>query len=190
MPMLRPRIITIIIFTLLLPLTSATTTATEPCRFSFLDGDHLYNYTLSSPIRNFPHGILSEDGIWQLCSSDIRFSFHICFGACRFYKVAVNETTLWFQLCDGMVFNHDPPVCADCWDCGGPNRCGTQCNALVANKVGGRIPDISVFSHLLVFVHKLSPVSTAYACGSGGVKWTVLLLCLVVVPCNMDSSLL
>ncbi|XP_068474252.1 uncharacterized protein [Phaseolus vulgaris] len=116
MPMLRPRIITIIIFTLLLPLTSATTTATEPCRFSFLDGDHLYNYTLSSPIRNFPHGILSEDG---------------------FYKVAVNETTLWFQLCDGMVFNHDPPVCADCWDCGGPNRCGTQCNALVANKVGG-----------------------------------------------------
>jgi len=62
--MLPPRIITIIIFTLILPITSATGTGTgtEPCRFSFLDGDHLYNYTLSSPIRNFPHGILSEDG--------------------------------------------------------------------------------------------------------------------------------
>ncbi|XP_014520764.1 uncharacterized protein LOC106777620 isoform X2 [Vigna radiata var. radiata] len=114
MSMLHQRIIIIIFFTLLLPVTSAT--ASGPCRFSFPDGDRLYNYTLSSPIRNFPHGILSEDG---------------------FYKVAVNETTLWFQLCDGMVFNHDPPVCADCWDCGGPNQCGTQCNALVANKVGG-----------------------------------------------------
>ncbi|KAG2406730.1 uncharacterized protein HKW66_Vig0059870 [Vigna angularis] len=72
-----------------------------------------------------------------------------------------------------MIFNHDPPVCADCWDCGGPNHCGTQCNALVANKVGGRIPVISVFSHLLVFVHKMSPPSTAYVYGSGEVLGSV-----------------
>ncbi|CAL0327924.1 unnamed protein product [Lupinus luteus] len=86
------------------------------CKFTFLDSNKLYNYTLSSPIRNFPHGILSEDG---------------------FYKVTVNETTLWFQLCDGMVFNHDPPTCTDCRDCGGPTRCGMECSALVANNVGG-----------------------------------------------------
>ncbi|XP_028212586.1 uncharacterized protein LOC114395087 isoform X1 [Glycine soja] len=40
-------------------------------------------------------------------------------------------------LCDGMIFNHDPPICADCWDCGGPKHCGMECNALVANNVGG-----------------------------------------------------
>ncbi|XP_027335872.1 uncharacterized protein LOC113849860 [Abrus precatorius] len=106
----------ITLFHLLVSLTSATATATSTCRFSFLDSNKLYNYTLSSPIPNFPHGILSEDG---------------------FYKVAVNGTTLWFQLCDGMLFNHDPPTCADCWDCGGPNRCGMECNALVANNIGG-----------------------------------------------------
>ncbi|KHN04787.1 hypothetical protein glysoja_031887 [Glycine soja] len=114
--MVAQRIIIVIVtlFTLF-HLTSAT--ATAPCQFSFLDGKKLYNYTLSSPIRNFPHGILSEDG---------------------FYKVAVNDTTLWFQLCDGMIFNHDPPICADCWDCGGPKRCGMECNALVANNVGDK----------------------------------------------------
>ncbi|XP_061351707.1 uncharacterized protein LOC133296597 isoform X2 [Gastrolobium bilobum] len=95
---------------------SSAADAAAACEFTFLDRNKLYNYTLSSPIRNFPHGILSEDG---------------------FYKVAVNETTLWFQLCDEMIFNHDPPTCADCWDCGGPTRCGMECNALVANNIGG-----------------------------------------------------
>ncbi|KAG4989841.1 hypothetical protein JHK82_032151 [Glycine max] len=125
--MVAQRII-IVIVTLFTLFHLTSVTATAPCQFSFLDGKKLYNYTLSSPIRNFPHGILSEDG---------------------FYKVAVNDTTLWFQLCDGMIFNHDPPICADCWDCGGPKRCGMECNALVANNVGGRIPDISIFSNLL-----------------------------------------
>nr|AFK44428.1 unknown [Lotus japonicus] len=104
------------LFSLLPPPTSAAAAVAAPCEFSFLDGNKLYSYTLSSPIRNFPHGVLSEDG---------------------FYKVAVNQTTLWFQLCDGMVFNHDPPTCADCWDCGGPTRCGMECNALLANNIGG-----------------------------------------------------
>eukprot|EP00256_Glycine_max_P065676 XP_025980271.1 uncharacterized protein LOC100809288 isoform X3 [Glycine max] len=113
--MVAQRII-IVIVTLFTLFHLTSVTATAPCQFSFLDGKKLYNYTLSSPIRNFPHGILSEDG---------------------FYKVAVNDTTLWFQLCDGMIFNHDPPICADCWDCGGPKRCGMECNALVANNVGG-----------------------------------------------------
>ncbi|XP_015877457.3 uncharacterized protein LOC107413917 [Ziziphus jujuba] len=86
------------------------------CEFSITEGDKLYNFNLASPIPKFPHGVLSEDG---------------------FYKVAVNETVLWFQLCDGMVFNHDPPRCVDCWDCGGPSRCGITCSALLASNIGG-----------------------------------------------------
>ncbi|KAK2442162.1 autophagy protein [Trifolium repens] len=112
------QIFIIIIFFIFVALSSSfsSATPTTACQFNFRDGNKLYNYTLSSPIRNFPHGILSEDG---------------------FYKVSVNQTTLWFQLCDGMIFNHDPPRCADCWDCGGPTRCGMECTALVANKIGG-----------------------------------------------------
>lgn len=90
--------------------------ASDVCRLSVLDHYNLYTFSLASPTSKFPHGVLSEDG---------------------FYKVAVNETVLWFQLCDGMIFNHDPPTCADCWDCGGPSRCGMDCSALVANNVKG-----------------------------------------------------
>ncbi|KAM7494759.1 hypothetical protein LguiB_029368 [Lonicera macranthoides] len=63
------------------------------CDFSLTDYDKLYNYNLASPSPNFPHGVVSEDG---------------------FYKVAANGTILWFQLCDLMIFNHDPPACAEC----------------------------------------------------------------------------
>ncbi|XP_009416304.2 uncharacterized protein LOC103996952 [Musa acuminata AAA Group] len=86
------------------------------CELSVRHSDVLYNYSLASPTDKFPHGVLSEDG---------------------FYKVTVNETSLWFQLCDQMIFNHDPPRCYDCQDCGGPSRCGMMCNALVANSIGG-----------------------------------------------------
>lgn len=72
---------TCLIFTLftlfVLSYSLSSATPTTACKFSFRDGNKLYNYTLSSPIRNFPHGILSEDG---------------------FYKVSVNQTTLWFQV--------------------------------------------------------------------------------------------
>ncbi|ONK68594.1 uncharacterized protein A4U43_C05F13760 [Asparagus officinalis] len=36
-----------------------------------------------------------------------------------------------------MIFNHDPPTCFGCQECGGPSRCGMKCSALVANNVGG-----------------------------------------------------
>ncbi|XP_059627937.1 uncharacterized protein LOC132270753 [Cornus florida] len=85
------------------------------CEFSLTDGNTFYNYSLASPIPKFPHGVLSEDG---------------------FYKVAVNQTLLWFQLCDVMIFNHNPPTCVDCRGCGGPSRCGMNCSALVANNIG------------------------------------------------------
>nr|XP_023905974.1 uncharacterized protein LOC112017750 [Quercus suber]POF19094.1 hypothetical protein CFP56_49946 [Quercus suber] len=86
------------------------------CELSVIENDKLYSYSLATPIPNFPHGVLSEDG---------------------FYKVATNETVVWFQLCDGMIFNHDPPKCVGCSDCGGPSRCGMYCSALMENNIGG-----------------------------------------------------
>ncbi|XP_040377777.1 uncharacterized protein LOC102717143 isoform X1 [Oryza brachyantha] len=83
-----------------------------PCELSVAHGGRLYSFSLASPTPAHRHGILSEDG---------------------FYKVAVNDSVLWFQLCDQMIFNFDPPVCLNCEDCGGPLRCGTQCSALVSN---------------------------------------------------------
>ncbi|KAK4353171.1 hypothetical protein RND71_028689 [Anisodus tanguticus] len=108
----RPQLI------LFLPLIFATivSSVNATCQLSFEQNNKLYNYSLTNPIRNFPHGILSEDG---------------------FYKVAGNGTVLWFQLCDTMIFNHDPPTCIECGDCGGISRCGMGCSALVANTVGG-----------------------------------------------------
>ncbi|KAJ7959597.1 Autophagy-related protein [Quillaja saponaria] len=144
--------------------------ASAVCDFSFLDGNKLYNYTLASPIRQFPHGVLSEDG---------------------FYKVAVNETVLWFQLCDEMIFNHDPPGCVDCWDCGGPSRCGMGCSALVANNIGGyhvcttvgrgsrieteiidkKNPHFGVIVKMSSIGHKLNcSLSVSVLCNSNGVQ--------------------
>ncbi|GKV28249.1 hypothetical protein SLEP1_g37328 [Rubroshorea leprosula] len=41
------------------------------------------------------------------------------------------------QLCDGMVFNHEPPTCVECLDCGGPAHCGIECSALAGSNVLG-----------------------------------------------------
>ncbi|CAN0909825.1 hypothetical protein LINGRAHAP2_LOCUS25980 [Linum grandiflorum] len=86
------------------------------CELSHADGRQIFNFGLTSPLPGFPHGILSEDG---------------------FYNVANNESVLWFQLCDGMIFNHNPPRCFGCQDCGGTSHCGTGCSALVANNIDG-----------------------------------------------------
>ncbi|RCV45237.1 hypothetical protein SETIT_9G437800v2 [Setaria italica] len=86
------------------------------CDLSVERGGALYSFALAAPMPAHRHGVLSEDG---------------------FYKVAVNDSTLWFQLCDEMLFNFDPPMCLNCEDCGGPLRCGTQCSALVSNNMGG-----------------------------------------------------
>lgn len=86
------------------------------CELGVVDSNKLYNYSLAAPSPGFPHGVLSEDG---------------------FYKVAVNETVLWFQLCSSMIFDHNPPTCINCTDCGGSSRCGMGCSALVSNNIGG-----------------------------------------------------
>ncbi|KAJ6690119.1 hypothetical protein OIU85_006402 [Salix viminalis] len=36
-----------------------------------------------------------------------------------------------------MIFNHDPPRCVDCLDCGGASHCGMECSALMAKNIGG-----------------------------------------------------
>lgn len=49
---------------ILLPLIFATiiTSVYGTCEHSFEQDNKVYNYSLAKPIRNFPHGILSEDG--------------------------------------------------------------------------------------------------------------------------------
>ncbi|KAF7816517.1 Cln5-like protein [Senna tora] len=125
--------------------------ASAVCDFSYSDGNKIYNYTLTSSMHDFPHGVLSEDG---------------------HYKVAVNETILWFQLCDGMIFNHDPPTCADCWDCGGPKRCGMDCSALVANNIGDKKnPHLGVIVKMSSGGPKLNcSLSVSVLCNSDGVQ--------------------
>lgn len=86
------------------------------CEFSITQENKFYSYSLASSSETFPHGVLSEDG---------------------YYKVSSNGTVVWFQLCDGMIFNHDPPRCFDCYGCGGSSRCGMGCSALMSeNRLG------------------------------------------------------
>ncbi|KAI4339150.1 hypothetical protein MLD38_024122 [Melastoma candidum] len=99
--------------------------ARAACELSYVDRGKMYNYGLAAPIPMFPHGVLSEDG---------------------FYKVTDDYTTLWFQLCDEMIFNHDPPRCMKCSDCGGTSRCGMGCSALVLEDETG-YPVCSAIGH-------------------------------------------
>ncbi|CAI0416141.1 unnamed protein product [Linum tenue] len=48
-----------------------------PCEVSYFNGRQIFNFSLTAPIAGFPHGVLSEDG---------------------YYKVAENESVLWFQV--------------------------------------------------------------------------------------------
>ncbi|XP_007008865.2 PREDICTED: uncharacterized protein LOC18585797 [Theobroma cacao] len=112
----EPRRLLLLLVNLLLTIQLRVNSVTGLCELSFVERNKLYNFSLASPLPRFPHGVLSEDG---------------------FYKVVMNESVLWFQLCDGMLFNHDPPRCVECLDCGGPSRCGMECSALVAKNALG-----------------------------------------------------
>nr|GLL20967.1 uncharacterized protein LOC109186582 [Ipomoea trifida] len=105
-----------LIFTLAILDGLGISSVSASCDYSFGQNNKLYTYNLTSPISNFPHGVLSEDG---------------------FYRVAANGTVIWFQLCETMLFNHDPPMCVDCVDCGGGSRCGMGCSALASSIIGG-----------------------------------------------------
>ncbi|GAB2216753.1 hypothetical protein Droror1_Dr00024532 [Drosera rotundifolia] len=101
--------------------------ASAVCEYSVVEGNKQYKYSLASAVGDFRHGVVSEDG---------------------FYKVAANGTILWFQLCDGMIFNHGSPRCVDCLHCGGSKHCGMGCGALVANNVGGYFVCDVIGTHL------------------------------------------
>ncbi|CAA7028896.1 unnamed protein product [Microthlaspi erraticum] len=101
---------------LLITLVLISLRANSQCEFSFTRRNKAFHFNLASPIRNSPHGALSEDG---------------------FYRVEANGTVLWFQLCDLLIFNHDPPRCVGCEDCGGESHCGTSCSALVSETIRG-----------------------------------------------------
>ncbi|CAN6469719.1 unnamed protein product [Victoria cruziana] len=100
-------------------LLSAASSASRLCELSAVQNNRVYIFRLASPIKSYPHGVLSEDG---------------------FYKVAANDTWLWFQLCSQMIFSHDRPRCFRCEDCGRPSYCGNTCSALVSiNNAGYRV---------------------------------------------------
>ncbi|KAK8921234.1 hypothetical protein KSP39_PZI020819 [Platanthera zijinensis] len=83
----------VFVFSLLLVFSEALLPPERGCEFSITQGNYLYSYRLAAPSRSYPHGVMSEDG---------------------FYRIAVNETTLWYQLCDHMIFNHGQPKCLNC----------------------------------------------------------------------------
>lgn len=93
----------------------------DACEWEAITNGKKYSFNLATPIKGYPHGILSEDG---------------------FYKVSVksNEgktTIYWFQLCEHMKFNFNPPLCENCETCGGPGHCGETCSALMSSSFPG-----------------------------------------------------
>lgn len=92
------------------------------CELELQQQNKLYKFNLASPLRDHPHGVLSEDGFYKIAQNDSETG---------------TETKFWFQLCEQMVFNHDQPVCFRCQTCGGPSRCGLTCSALMAKRVAG-----------------------------------------------------
>lgn len=107
------------IIVIILQITYSISADNAICELSYTQQNKLYSYSLASSTASFPHGVLSEDG---------------------YYKVSSNGTVVWFQLCNGMIFNHDPPKCFDSLECGGSTRCGVGCSALMSNNVLGGYP--------------------------------------------------
>ncbi|KAG8651503.1 uncharacterized protein LOC122724062 isoform X1 [Manihot esculenta] len=111
------------------------------CQLNFVDGHKLFNFSLASPLPKFPHGVLSEDG---------------------FYKVAVNESVLWFE------------------DCGGPLHYGMECSALVTDNIGDeRNPQKGVIVKMSNTVKtstgsKNCSLNVSVICDSNGVQAAVI----------------
>ncbi|CAA6661848.1 unnamed protein product [Spirodela intermedia] len=104
------------------------------CELSVVQGSTLYNYSL--PLLR-PKTPTAPKRRWVFLISPLSYPSDLLNFLCVFYKIVVNDTSLWFQLCNQMIFNHDPPRCLDCEDCGGPSHCGMKCSALVENNIGG-----------------------------------------------------
>jgi hypothetical protein len=93
----------------------------DACSWAATTNKKKYSFNLATPIKSFPHGILSEDG---------------------FYKVTTKSSegeavTYWFQLCEHMKFNFNPPLCENCEACGGAEHCGETCSAIMSSAYPG-----------------------------------------------------
>lgn len=79
------------------------------CDLGVVDRKRLYNYSLASPIPEFPHGVLSEDG-YRHSLSNICSSAHECVRAVyEFRRVsfkAVLKIIWWLQLNFRGAFTH------------------------------------------------------------------------------------
>ncbi|KAI7735021.1 hypothetical protein M8C21_028138 [Ambrosia artemisiifolia] len=58
-------------------LTVTPSVSAAVCEYSVTDNNNVYNYNLAASSKQFPHGVLSEDG---------------------YYKVSSNGTVVWFQV--------------------------------------------------------------------------------------------
>jgi len=96
----------------------------DACVWAITTNGKKYSFNLASPIKDHPHGILSEDGFYKVTVKT---------GA----AAELQETTYWFQLCEHMKFNFNPPLCQSCEECGGPDHCGETCSALQASSYPG-----------------------------------------------------
>ncbi|KAK6135750.1 hypothetical protein DH2020_030530 [Rehmannia glutinosa] len=66
---LRPQFLLLVLIVTILHRVSSDSVSAL-CELSFEDKNKVYYYSLASPVRNFPHGVLSEDG---LALSALRF---------------------------------------------------------------------------------------------------------------------
>ncbi|CAM6030351.1 unnamed protein product [Sphagnum balticum] len=94
------------------------------CVFETKLDNKMYRFDLAAQIDGFPHGVRSEDGFYKVIIKALSSSEQ-------------QSTTYWFQLCEHMKFNHDPPMCHECETCGGPHHCGETCSALQSDSYPG-----------------------------------------------------
>lgn len=92
----------------------------DACAWATTTNGKMYSFNLVSPTKGYPHGILSEDGFYKISA-----------------KSKDGETNYWFQLCEHMKFNFNPPLCENCEGCGGLGHCGETCSALVSSSYPG-----------------------------------------------------
>ncbi|CAK7325925.1 unnamed protein product [Dovyalis caffra] len=116
------------------------------CELSLVDGNKLYSFNLVSPLPNFPHGVLSEDGFAGAESDFIQGGNKESTGIPDVVKKGVPITiySLW-SFWVRVIAVVDLPLSfsflivwsSSALDCGGSSRCGMECSALVAKNIEG-----------------------------------------------------
>jgi hypothetical protein len=100
--------------------TCSNSANSDACEWAAISNKKKYSFNLATPTKAFPHGILSEDGFYKVTA-----------------KTSEGETNYWFQLCEHMKFNFNPPLCENCEACGGAGHCGETCSAIMSSSYPG-----------------------------------------------------